>query len=267
MHEIVPTRQRGAFLVVSGTTEQSWVDLSDPLRLEFEYVQRVAEALDATVLARPADERVRVVHIGGGGLTLPRYVVARRPHSAQIVLEPDADLVENVRARLPLPPNSGVKTRLTDGLAGVAAMPDAYADAVILDAFANAQVPGELVAGEFLADVARVLRPGGVFVANVTDRSPLQWCRRVVAGVCERWRQVAVSAEVPVWKGRRFGNFVVVASASGLPVSVLERRVARAAFPHRLLWGTALSRWVADADAFTLADAQPSPPPGPAWFG
>ena len=267
MHEIVPTRDRDAFLVLAGTTEQSWVDLSDPLRLEFEYVQRIAEVLEATVLGRPEGERIRVVHVGGGGLTLPRYVAARRPHSAQIVLEPDADLVENVRARLPLPPGSGVKIRLTDGLTGVAAMPEAYADAVILDAFAAAQVPGELVTSEFFADVARILRPGGVFLANVTDRSPNTWSRRALAGICERWRDVAVSAEVPVWKGRRFGNFVVAASASPLPVSALERDVARAAYPHRLVWGPTLVRWVGDADPFTPADAQPSPPPGPAWFG
>ena len=267
MHEIVPAGERHAFIVKAGSTEQSWVDLSDPLRLEFEYVQRIADALSATVLARPVGERVRVVHIGGGGLTLPRYVAARRPHSAQIVLEPDADLVENVRARLPLPPGSGVKVRLTDGLAGVAAMPDAYADAVVLDAFASAQVPGELVTGEFFGDVARVLRPGGVFLANVTDRSPHTWGRRVLAGVAAHWREAAVSAEVPVWKGRRFGNFVVAASAAGLPVPVLERDVARAAYPHRLVWGTTLARWIGAAEPFTPADAEPSPPPGRTWFG
>ena len=36
---------RGAFLVRTGKTQQSWVDPDDPLRLEFEYVQRIAEIL------------------------------------------------------------------------------------------------------------------------------------------------------------------------------------------------------------------------------
>ena len=267
MHEIVPAGERDAFIVRSGTTEQSWVDLSDPLRLEFEYVQRIAEALTATVLRRPPAERIRVVHVGGGGLTLPRYVAVRRPHCAQIVLEPDADLVEKVRARLPLPPGSGIKIRLTDGLTGIAAMPDDYADAVILDAFANAQVPGELVTGEFFGEVARVLRPSGVFLANVTDRSPHTWGRRVLAGMVAHWREAAVSAELPVWKGRRFGNFVAVASSSALPVSAMERDVARAAYPHRLVWGTTLTRWIGAAAPFGAADAEPSPPPGQLWFG
>ena len=94
MNRVVPAPDdRRAFMVVSGKTEQSWVDPSDPLRLEFEYVQRIAEVLDVTVLARPDSERVRVIHVGGGGLTLPRYVEARRPHTAQVVMEPDLSLI------------------------------------------------------------------------------------------------------------------------------------------------------------------------------
>ena len=62
----------GAFTVMAGDTAQSWVVPDDPLHLEFEYVQRICEALDATVLARPEQERLRLVHLGGGGLTIPR---------------------------------------------------------------------------------------------------------------------------------------------------------------------------------------------------
>ena len=125
-----------------GDTAQSWVDPSDPLRLEFEYVQRICEALDETLLALPPERRIRVIHIGGGGLSIPRYVEARRPHSAQIVLEPDAELVEEVRRKLPLPRQSGIKIRTLGGREGLAAMPSDYADCVILDAFADSHVPG-----------------------------------------------------------------------------------------------------------------------------
>ena len=268
MHEIVPAPEGGgAFVVKEGRTEQSWVDPRDPLRLEFEYVQRIAEALEATVLQRPAEERIRVVHIGGGGLTIPRYVAARRPHSAQIVLEPDADLVDQVRTRLPLAADSGVKVRTVDGLTGITAMPDEYADAVLLDAFAQACVPGELVTVSFFAEVRRVLRPGGIFAANVTDRSPLTWARRMVAGVRDIWQNVLVSTEIPVWKGRRFGNLVILASAAVLPVAALEREAAHAAFAYRFVSGPGLADWQGGAQPFTSADAQASPPPGWAWFG
>ncbi|HOS18792.1 MAG TPA: 5'-nucleotidase C-terminal domain-containing protein [Clostridia bacterium] len=121
----------GAFSVLFGDTAQSYVDPADPNRLEFEYVQRLTEALDATVLGRPSEVRLRVVHIGGAGMTIPRWVEARRPHTAQLVLEPDADLTAEVRRKLPLGRGSGIKVREVGGREGIAAMPPDYADAVM----------------------------------------------------------------------------------------------------------------------------------------
>lgn len=263
MSQVVPAPDdRRAFMVVNGRTEQSWVDPADPLRLEFEYVQRVAEVLDETVLARPAHERVRVVHIGGGGLTLPRYVEARRPRTAQVVLEPDEALTEQVRAKLPLIRHSGIKVRPVDGRTGTGQLPSGCADAVIVDAFNGASVPAELATTEFLAEVDRTLRPGGLVIMNLTDQAPFAWSRRCLAGFVAGFAQVAVSAEVPVWKGRRFGNLVVVAGAE-VPVQAFERRLARAPFPYRLVHGRELARWTGGAVPFTDADAEPSP--SPAW--
>ncbi|MBK9696277.1 MAG: fused MFS/spermidine synthase [Propionibacteriaceae bacterium] len=268
MSEIVPDHIHvGAFVVRSGLTEQSWVDLSDPLKLEFEYVRRIAEILEATILLRRPDERVRVVHLGGGGLTLPRYVEARRPHTAQIVLEPDVALIDQVRARLPLARHSGIKIRPMDGRTGVRELPDAYADLLIVDAFAGAQVPADLATEEFFADAARVLRPGGQLVMNLGDRAPFDWTKRCLAGLARSLPQQAVSAEVSVWKGRRYGNLVVLAGSRGLPTAALERAVARAAFPYRLVGAGSLTAWVGGAAPFTDADSRPSiDPVARGWF-
>ncbi len=269
MTEVVPAPDdRRAFLVVNGRTEQSWVDPGDPLRLEFEYVQRIAEVLEETVLDRPDSERVRVVHLGGGGLTLPRYVEARRPRTAQIVLEPDEELTARVRATLPLPRHTGIKVRGVDGRTGVAQLPSGCADVVIVDAFAGASVPAELATVEFLADLERVLRHGGIVAVNLTDSGPFAWSRRCLAGYLATFARVAVSAEVPVWKGRRFGNLVAVAGAE-VPATALARRLTRAPFPYRLLTGDDLTRWVGGADPFTDDDAAPSPSPAwsRGWFG
>lgn len=251
-----------AYLVLHGRTEQSWVDPDDPTRLEFEYVQRIAEVLEETALARPESERIRVVHVGGGGLTLPRYVAAVRPHTAQVVLEPDTEMTEKVRSQLPLPRQSGIKIRPEDGRTGIAKLPDECADVVIVDAFAGASVPAELATTDFFADVARALRPGGLMVMNLTDQAPFGWARRCLAGIVDTYPEVAVSAEVPVWKGRRFGNLVAVAG-TGLPTQAIERRLSRAGFPYRLVWGRELSRWLGGATAFSGTDAEASP--SPAW--
>ena len=257
----------GAFRVVAGDTAQSWVDPADPLRIEFEYVQRVVEALDETVLTRPAEDRVRVVHLGGGGLTIPRYVAARRPGTAQIVWEPDADLVDEVRRLMPLPARSGIKVRTVPGREGLQGLPADHFDALVLDAFDGPRVPASLATGEFLSEVAARRRPGGVFIANITDRAPFAWSRRFVAAVRDVHRSLLVSAEAAVWKGRRFGNLVVVAADGRLPATALSRRASRAAFPYRYLAGREVVDWIGAATPFTDDEQQSSPVPRRGtWF-
>lgn len=107
--------RRDAYTLRVGGAEQSHVDLADPTRLVFEYVQRIADALD---LLRPPPDRLATVHVGGAGLTLARYVAATRPTSRQIVMEPAAALIAYVREHLPLPPRSGIKVRPVDGRTG-----------------------------------------------------------------------------------------------------------------------------------------------------
>lgn len=256
---VLPDPDRpGSWIVRVGATDQSHVDPERPTLLEFDYMQRIAEALDA--YGEPG-ERIRVVHVGGAGMSLPRYVAATRPTSAQIVLEPDAELTAEVRDKAPLPRRSGVKVRPVDGRAGIADMPSGYADVVILDAFAGARVPAELATVEFFADVQRVLVAGGLFLANVTDGGTLDWARRAAAGLAATWPQAAVSAEPSTWRGRRFGNVLLYGSGAPLPVRALARAAAGAVFAYRIIDEEELVDWCAGARPFTDADAQASPEP------
>lgn len=256
----------GAYLVRIGGTDQSYVDLTDPLRLEFDYVQRIADVIDEIA---PDGQRIRVVHIGGAALTLPRYVTATRPSSAQIVLEPDDELTAWVREHLPLPRQSGIKVRAVDGRTGVAAMRDEFADLVVVDAFVGARVPAELTTAEFLRDVRRVVGARGTVVINVTDSGQLTYSKRVLAAVAEVFTHAVYGAEPATLKGRRFGNVIITGSDAPLPEQALTRRGAGSMFPYRLLTGGQLRRFLGAAPPLTDADAEESPDPvtGGAHFG
>lgn len=150
-------------------------------------------------------------------MTLPRWVQATRPGSPQIVLEPDAALTAEVRARLPLPRGHRIRVRPVGGLEGVAALAEASADVVVLDAYARGRVPAELVTVEFFASVCRVLAPGGLLAANLADEPGLRHTARVVAGIREAGLgEVVLVASHEVFKGRRFGNVVVAARRAGV---------------------------------------------------
>jgi spermidine synthase len=264
-----PDRPRAWTLLV-GSTPQSYVDLDDPRHLEFEYMRRIGHVLD---LAAPADAALHVLHLGGGALSLARYVAATRPGSVQLAVDDDADLVELVRERLPLPLRQRparaagrIRIRVGDARTVLARLPPASFDVVIADVFAGARTPAHLISVEFTALARRVLAPAGIFTANIGDGAPLAHTRARVATARAVFRDACLMADAAVLRGRRFGNLVLAASDGSLPVSELVRRVAGDPFPARLVHDEDLDRFVSGASPITDARAELSPVPPPEAF-
>ncbi|WP_213451033.1 spermidine synthase [Rhizomonospora bruguierae] len=258
-----PDRPRAYTLLLDGAP-QSHVDLDDPTALEFEYVRRLAFALD---LAAPAGHPLRLLHLGGGALTLPRYLATTRPGSTQRIVEIDAALVELVRRELPWPRSAGLRVRVGDAREVVTGTPDAAYDAVVADVFAGSRTPAHLTSVEFLNQVARVLRPGGWYLANIADGPPLAFARGQVATLRSVLPEVCLIADAGVLRGRRYGNVVLIGARTPLPAAELARRAAGDWFPSRLVTGGDLERFAAGAAAVRDATARPSPPPPPDSFG
>ncbi|NBE52127.1 spermidine synthase [Streptomyces boluensis] len=255
-----PDRTRAWTLLVDGAP-QSHVDLDDPTHLEFAYQRRLGHIAD---LIAPQGKPVRVVHLGGGAFTLARYVAATRPRSTQQVVERDGALVQLVRRELPLASHARVRVRATDAREGLAKVPDGWADLVIADVFSGARTPAHLTSAEFLADVRRVLVPGGHYAANLADGPPLAHLRRQIATAATVFPELAVAADPAVLRGKRFGNVVLLASDLALPVAELTRRIAGDPHPGRVEHGAALVDFTGGATAVTDVDAvaSPAPPPG-----
>jgi spermidine synthase len=250
-------RDGGWILMLDGTP-QSHVDLDDPAHLEFEYVRRMGHVLD---LAADPGTPLDVVHLGGGALTLPRYVAATRPGSRQRVVEIDQPLTDLVREHLPLPRDARVRVRAGDAREALTTLRPASADVVLTDVFAGARTPAHLTTVEFAAEAARVLRAGGIYAANVADGPPLRFARGQVATLRTAFRHVCLLAEPGTMRGRRFGNLVAVASDAELPIAALTRACARDPMPSRVVEGEDLDRFVGRARPVHDAEAEPSPEP------
>lgn len=264
---LVPDRDvPGAFWVRFGLTQQSWVDPSRPDFLAFEYVQHIAMVLDHTVLDTPGETRLRIVHIGGAGMSLPRWVAWRRPGTAQVVCEPDVELTAEVRRKIPLPPRSGIKVRDVDGRTGLAAMPDQWADVIIVDAFDGPSVPGELATRECLEQLRRVVRSDAVVIFNVTDRAPFEWAKALAGGLSRLWRHLIIGMEPVVAKGKRFGNVVLAASDKAADTDAIERASAGLTIGYRWMVGRQARGWSGGAEPMTDDQAVASPGPrGRGW--
>lgn len=265
--DVVEGDRAGSWLVRVGGRDQSLVDLVEPTRLAFDYVRRTGDVVDA--LAAPG-EPLRVVHVGGAGLTLPRYVAATRPRSWQVVLEPDEELTARVREELPLPRRSGVRVRPVAGRPGLEALRGAGADLVVVDAYADGEVPADLVTAEALAVVAEVLAPDGVLVANLSDRTPFTLVRDVVAALpppLDRLDRVALGAEPATLRGRRGGNVLLVAGPDPRAAEALASGAASGVAPYRVVTGRAVADSFGGGRARHDADDGPATGPGSAGWG
>ena len=255
--------ERGGVTIVVDSFPQSHVQLDDPELLAFEYVQQFALVLSALPVGPLA-----VTHVGGGGLTLARWVSVVRPGSPQIVLEPAVDVTEVVRRELPLPRRHRIRVRPVDGLSGVRELRAASADVVVLDAYAEGRVPAELTTTAFLGDVRRVLRPDGTALLNIADEPGRRFLARVVAGLrTAGFADLAVVGTFEVLKGRRFGNYVVAAGALSLPMDAIRRLVSTVPLPTGVWHGREVSRLVTGARPLTEQDAtrSPEPPAAGTW--
>jgi spermidine synthase len=275
-------RPRAWTLRVDGIP-QSHVDLDDPLYLEFEYMRRLGHLAD---LAAPAGEPLRVLHLGGGGLTLARYVAASRPGSSQLAVDSDGALVGLVRRLLPLNqpsrrasgggrggqagnggtspgrPGAGrVRVRVGDARTVLGQLPAGSFDLVIADLFTGARTPAHVTTVEFATDAAAALSPAGIFAANMGDGPPLAHARARVATVRAVFPHACLIADPGVMRGRRFGNLVLAASRKELPLGALAGRAAGDPFPGRVLGGAELDRFAAGARPVADGEAEASPAP------
>lgn len=222
----------------------SFVDLADPTYLEFTYTRMLGAAIDATTRG-PID----VTFLGGGAYSLPLWLDSTRPGSRSTVLEVDAGLARIVAEHLP--PPSGVPTSLLlgDGRVSMRGLATDSADVVIGDAFGGRAVPWHLTTVEFARDIDRVLRPDGIYAANLIDGPDLRFVRAMAATLLEVWPEVAV-VSLP----ERFttgGNLVVVASRRPIAGDAVAAEAAALDLGVEVVTGVRLREFVGDAPVLT----------------
>lgn len=251
----------GAFTLTVDGTPQSHVNLDDPRDLFFEYIQRMGHVIDQ--LGMPG-EPITAVHLGAGALTLPRYVEATRPGSRQQVVELESDIVDLVRAELPWSKKASIRVRHGDAREVLGKLPAGLhgtVDLIVVDVFSGARTPAHVTSIEFYRLAVALLSPRGIILANVADGPGLVFARSQAATLGAAIGNVAVLAETQILKGKRFGNLVLVGSATELPFEWMPRLLAAGPHPSKVVLGPELLGFIAGAPIVTDGTAIPSPPP------
>ncbi|MFJ5556873.1 fused MFS/spermidine synthase [Streptomyces sp. NPDC093250] len=247
-----PDRAGGRTLVLDGV-RHSYVDIDDPTHLEFTYVRAIAAVVDA---AFPGSEPLAAHHLGGGGLTFPRYLAATRPGTRSVVSEIDSGVVRIDRDRLGLGSESGIDVRTEDGRLGLRRLDADSRDLVVGDAFGGVSVPWHLTTVEAMSGVRRVLDEDGLYVANLIDHGDLAFARAEAATLGEVFEHVAVLGEPADLRldpaaAPGGGNLVVIASDRSVDRSALQNALDARRTGWTVAAGGDLRSWTGDAPVLT----------------
>lgn len=230
-------REHG-WMVLLDDVLASYVALDNPRHLEFEYTRWMADMIDAL-----APGPVDVLHLGGAACSLPVYVETTRPGSKQVIVDFDAALIDLMRDQFGIRSSRRFSLRASDALDAIRELPDASVDVVVRDTFSADRTPEHLRGREFADHVARVLRPSGIYLANVGDKPGLALTRELLGhsraalglrAADEHDGHMAIICDPSVIRGRRFGNVVAALSRAPLPLDGWLNAVRRAAFPARV---------------------------------
>ncbi|QJW94283.1 fused MFS/spermidine synthase [Frigoriglobus tundricola] len=145
----------------------SVVDPEDPTYLYYEHEHIQMEFLR---LARAGAPEPRVLVIGGGGYTFPRYAMEALPESHVDVVEIDPKVTRVAREHMGLKEYPHLRAVHMDGRQYVAerAAPGSY-DLVVQDAVNDLSVPAHLMTKEYNDAVKAALKPGGVYLLTIID--------------------------------------------------------------------------------------------------
>lgn len=224
------------------------VDLADPARLDFAYVRWYAAAVED----RLGGDGLDALHLGGGGFTFPRYLLAREPTSGHLVLELDPVVLRTAREELGLVEDERLEVRLGDARRTIGGVADDSRDLVVGDAFASRSVPWHLATAEFVAEVDRVLRPDGAYVLNVIDGPRLAFVRAEAATLRRHFEHLAVVTWASAFGGAGGGNVVLVASHRPIDGEALARRVEAVTPDAEVRWRSdEIERFLDGAGALT----------------
>ena len=150
----------------------SCIDLSDPTYLFYKHEEIQADLTRAAVLrARAEGHQPRILVIGGGGYTFPRWVEAQ-PDLQDVIIEVveiDPAVTEIAHDKLGLSRQTRIVSIHMDGRQYVKNAQAGSYDLVIQDAVNDLSVPYHLMTAEYSTQIRRLLRPERLYLLTLID--------------------------------------------------------------------------------------------------
>lgn len=193
---------------------QGAMRLNSPSQLALEYCRM---SLISLVFLDNEPKDVLVIGLGIGAI--PKYLNARFPTLTVDVAEIDPEILDVARKYFYFKENEKMKVHINDGRTFIKRTKKRY-DIVVLDAYRNGTIPFHLTTREFMAEIKKILKPGGVVVSNILSDTINQFHDSMIVTYQDAFEQLYI------FTGKESRNYVFVATdqkKSKMSREVMER--------------------------------------------
>jgi spermidine synthase len=181
---------------------QGGIYIDRPDTLLFEYTEMAFISL-AYLDRTPQD----VLFIGLGAGSMPRYFNRYYPEVSVDIVEIDPDIFEVAKTYFHFKETPTMKVHISDGRIYIKRTKKTY-DMIFLDAYQNDYIPFHLTTKEFLKEMKRCLKDGGVIISNIT--SPFK--NKFFDAMIETYKKVY--PHLYIFKGQKSNNYIFIATES-----------------------------------------------------
>jgi spermidine synthase len=201
----------GTKALVLDNLVHGYTDIANPTYLRYEYLQMFAGMTRYLMQDRPD---FRVLHMGGGSYTFPRYLETVYPQSKNEVVEIDPAVTKFASTHLGLPQDTAVVTHNADARLFLARRDATQKlDIIVGDVFNDRSTPYHLLTLEFDRLVKKNLKPDGAYMINVIDVYPEgRYMPSVVLTLKQVFKNVYLFSPRTSWNEPQTSTFVIVAT-------------------------------------------------------
>lgn len=209
------------YYLMDGHTAMSHVNAGNPGDLKFSYMQRMADAI--TCMGESSWD-MNVLHLGGGAMTMARWIAAKHPSAFNVVVEKNPEVVKAVANTLDRVPSTAIL--IEDAVDALKRDYRMEFDVIIVDCMDSTfRTPQALVSAEAFSDMADLLKGYGILLINMVVDTDLS--EHILADVrvklLERFGNALELRDPMITGGLR--NIVLAAwFADSLDVERLTRR-------------------------------------------
>jgi len=236
--------------------DHSYIIPDNPTTLIYKYSKVFDELVRYVTRENPAP---RVLHLGGGGYSFPRYMEVVYPKSVNEVVEIDPAVTQVAHEELGLPLDTSIKTYTQDARLFLIQRNtrDKY-DIIIGDVFNDQATPYHLTTLEFNQLVKANMAEDGIYMINLTDNFQQgRYMPSLIYTLQHVFNRVYLFTTDESWERVRIDDFVIAATNRPIDRASYDKFVTEDG--TRKVYGNLhnevkLDEYLSERDAILLTD-------------